>query len=102
MISILLAAYNGEKYITEQIDSILSQTYQDFTLYIQDDKSTDSTYKIISEYAQRFPQKVVVSQNEENVGGSKFNFLQMMMKYQSTFNSDHWLTRIREILKTHI
>ena len=47
MISILLASYNGEKYISEQIESLLAQTYQDYILYINDDCSSDRTFEII-------------------------------------------------------
>ena len=50
MISILLASYNGEKYIAEQIESILNQTEKNFFLYINDDCSTDNTFKIAKEY----------------------------------------------------
>ena len=41
-IDILMPTYNGEKYISEQIDSILNQTYQNFRLIISDDTSTDT------------------------------------------------------------
>ena len=41
-IAILMATYNGEKYICQQIDSILSQTCKDWELYIHDDGSTDN------------------------------------------------------------
>lgn len=51
MISIAMATYNGEKYIREQLDSILAQTFQNWELIISDDGSTDSTVKIIEEYA---------------------------------------------------
>jgi glycosyltransferase involved in cell wall biosynthesis len=96
MISILLAAYNGEKYIAEQIESLLSQTYQDFKLYINDDKSTDSTYAIITKYAQEFPNKIIASQNEENAGSAKHNFLQMMIEHKNDYvmlcdQDDIWL-----------
>ncbi|MCI8501005.1 MAG: glycosyltransferase [Oscillospiraceae bacterium] len=50
-VAVLLAAYNGEHYIEQQIDSILSQTYPNFELYIWDDGSSDSTRKILSQYA---------------------------------------------------
>ena len=46
-VDILLATYNGEKYLEEQINSILIQTYEDFQLIISDDCSTDNTVKII-------------------------------------------------------
>lgn len=44
---ILLSTYNGEKYISDQLDSILSQNYKNIILLIRDDGSTDSTTQII-------------------------------------------------------
>lgn len=44
---IIMPTFNGEKYINEQIMSILNQTYKDFILYIFDDKSTDNTIEVI-------------------------------------------------------
>jgi glycosyltransferase involved in cell wall biosynthesis len=114
MISILLATYNGEKYIAEQINSLLSQTNQDFMLYIRDDKSTDSTFIISSGYAERFPKKIAVSQNEKNVGGAKHNFLQMMIDHKDDYvmlcdQDDIWLpdkitkslAKIKDMEKEH-
>lgn len=49
-VNVLLSAYNGEKYIREQIDSILGQTYESVTLYVRDDGSTDGTLDILREY----------------------------------------------------
>ena len=46
-VDILLATYNGEKYISQQIYSLLSQTHQDWNLYVVDDGSTDNTLEII-------------------------------------------------------
>lgn len=46
-IAILMATYNGEKYLDAQIESILSQTNNEWTLYIQDDGSKDKTLDII-------------------------------------------------------
>jgi len=48
--AILLATYNGELYLKKQLDSLFTQTYNHFTLYISDDASTDNTLKIIEEY----------------------------------------------------
>lgn len=53
MISVALASYNGAKYISEQLDSILAQTYQDFELIVCDDCSTDNTWLILEEYVQK-------------------------------------------------
>ena len=50
-IGIILAAYNGEKYLREQLDSILSNTFKDYEIHICDDGSTDGTIAIAKEYA---------------------------------------------------
>ena len=50
MISVCMATYNGQKYIKEQIDSILCQLGADDELVISDDHSTDSTSDIIKSY----------------------------------------------------
>jgi len=52
-IAILLTAYNGEKYISQQLDSILNQTFPDWELLVRDDCSTDSTIDIIRSYMER-------------------------------------------------
>ena len=50
IISVVMCTYNGEKYITEQLDSIYNQIRQPDEVIIQDDKSTDDTVRIIDEY----------------------------------------------------
>lgn len=67
MISIVLASYNGEKYIREQLDSILSQTFTDFEVIVCDDGSTDNTYSIIEEYARK-DRRFQIFRNEKNIG----------------------------------
>ena len=49
-ISVLMSAYNAEKYISESIESILNQTFNDFEFIIINDGSTDNTEKIIKSY----------------------------------------------------
>ena len=53
MISIIIPAYNAEKYITETINSVLNQTYTDWELIIIDDGSTDNTAKIIKQFCEK-------------------------------------------------
>jgi len=53
-LAILLSTYNGEKYLEEQIESILQQSFSNFDIYIRDDGSTDSTISIIQEYTQQY------------------------------------------------
>jgi glycosyltransferase involved in cell wall biosynthesis len=52
-VSILMAVYNGEKYLHESISSILNQTFQNFEFLIIDDGSTDATLEIIRKYIQQ-------------------------------------------------
>jgi rhamnosyltransferase len=67
-IAILLATYNGERFIRQQLDSILAQTYKHIKIYISDDCSTDSTVSIIEEYKDRYPSKIFFSVNKTNIG----------------------------------
>lgn len=64
-ISVAMATYNGEKYIREQLDSILSQTIMPYEIVVVDDCSTDDTYAILEEYAEKYSIFHIV-QNETN------------------------------------
>ncbi|MCJ7934333.1 MAG: glycosyltransferase [Chryseobacterium sp.] len=66
--SVALCTYNGENYIAEQLESILSQTKSVSEIVICDDGSTDGTLKILSEYTAQFPNLIKVYQNPENLG----------------------------------
>ena len=57
-VEILLAAYNGERYLREQIESLLRQTWTHWHLTVSDDGSTDDTPAILDEYAARYPQRI--------------------------------------------
>lgn len=68
-VSIGLPVYNGERYLREAIESILSQTFSDFELIISDNASTDATSQICQEYASRDP-RIRYSRNVVNVGAA--------------------------------
>lgn len=69
MIDILLSTYNGEKYLREQIESIIRQTETNWNIVIRDDGSTDNTVQIITDYANRYPGKIQLSPSSGyNVG----------------------------------
>jgi len=69
MIDILLSTYNGEKYLSEQIDSILNQSYQSWRLLIRDDGSTDTTLAIVEQYTTAYPQKIIkINGPAHNIG----------------------------------
>ncbi|MEI7451808.1 MAG: glycosyltransferase family 2 protein [Candidatus Falkowbacteria bacterium] len=66
-VSVLMPAYNAEKYIGEAIESILNQAFNDFEFIIIDDCSTDKTWEIIQEYAQK-DSRIKAFHNEKNLG----------------------------------
>lgn len=103
-IDILLATYNGEKYIKEQLDSILNQTYQNFNLIISDDCSNDSTVRILKEYEQK-DNRIKVYVQENNLGYVK-NFEFLLKKVQNEYymlsdQDDIWLPlKVEKSLET--
>ncbi|QEZ88615.1 glycosyltransferase, family 2 [Aliarcobacter cibarius] len=67
LISIAMCSYNGERFIKDQIDSIVSQTYKNFELIIVDDGSKDNTIEIIKDYQSK-DNRIKLFQNEKNLG----------------------------------
>ena len=66
-LSVLLASYNGEKFIAQQIRSIVAQTYTDFQLIICDDNSQDATVNIIQTFLSKYP-NIVLHRNKTTLG----------------------------------
>ena len=62
-IDILLATWNGERFIEEQLESLFGQTFQDFRLIVMDDASSDSTLEIVRRYRSRYPDRIVLDIN---------------------------------------
>lgn len=93
-IDILMATYNGETYLREQIESILNQTYQDIRLIISDDCSKDKTREIITEYEKK-DKRVKSYFQEKNLGYVKnFEFLLTKVEndiYMLSDQDDVWL-----------
>lgn len=76
-IVVCMATYNGEKFISEQIDSILNQSYSDFSLYISDDGSTDETLSIINRYIN-LDDRIILLNKHDSTGSAKKNFLYLL------------------------
>ena len=105
MISIAMATYNGEKFIREQIDSILAQTISDWELIVCDDVSTDSTIAILEEYAKN-DVRIKIYQNMVNLG-FKRNFEKAIDLCQGDYialcdQDDIWYPKHLEILLNQI
>ncbi|MFN3793376.1 MAG: glycosyltransferase family 2 protein [Chitinophagaceae bacterium] len=74
-VSVLMPAYNAERYITQSIESVLVQSLADFELIILDDNSSDKTYDIITSYA-KIDKRIKCFRNDSNRGiGYCRNFL---------------------------
>lgn len=77
-IQILMATYNGEKYLEEQLDSILNQTHTNWELLIRDDGSKDKTLEIIKKYTSKYTHKIFfINDNLGNLGLC-YNFLRLL------------------------
>lgn len=105
-IAILLSTYNGENYLVEQIESILSQTYSDWTLYIRDDGSQDKTVDILLDYQHKFSNIIVFQNNQTNLGplGS---YVWLMKNVESEYymfcdQDDVWLSNKIELTFSEI
>lgn len=90
---ILMATYNGEKYLRKQIESIIHQTNKNWKLLIRDDGSTDSTVFIIREYMEK-DQRISLIMNKTNKHGAYLNFWTLidyahtLEKYEYYFFAD--------------
>ena len=95
MIDILMATYNGEKFVAEQIESILAQTYTDWRLLISDDGSSDDTVKLVDAYVRQ-DSRIQWESRADHTGGSTANFMHLLHRSTSEYamfcdQDDVWL-----------
>lgn len=107
MIAILLATYNSEPFLEEQINSILLQTYRDWHLYIRDDGSTDGTLDIIKNFQVRWPDKIFVLDNMQVVHNAYGNFVELLNNVDADYymfcdHDDVWIPNKIEICMAHM
>lgn len=102
--SIVMCTYNGEKYIEEQLNSIINQTVIPDEIIIQDDCSTDNTEKIISKFMKENYKKtsIIFDKNEKNLGYFK-NFEKAIKKAKNDIiflsdQDDVWVNNKIEII----
>lgn len=85
MVSVVISVYNGERYITKQLESIRTQSLKPDEVIIQDDCSTDSTVEIIRKFIDVYElDNWRVYQNKQNVGWQK-NFMQALKKTKGEY-----------------
>lgn len=80
-VTILLASYNGEKFLTEMIDSVLNQTYENIRLVLSDDNSKDSSVQILEKYALENPERVIHYRSGQRFGCAQKHFMHLLMKF---------------------
>ena len=93
---ICIATYNGEKYIREQLNSLLSQTYLHWKAIISDDGSTDATLSIVNSYCRDYPEKFSLVENPNKHKGAQCNFFFLLSKAHEKYimfcdQDDVWL-----------
>ncbi|MEY8339214.1 glycosyltransferase family 2 protein [Lachnospiraceae bacterium 62-35] len=106
MITVLMAVYNGEKYLREQLDSILSQQGLEkgqLRIIVSDDNSADSSRKIIQEYARHFPEQVFPVFRKTSSGSAQEHFLSLLSQEEDEYimlsdQDDVWLPEKVELL----
>lgn len=77
-IGILLAAYNGERYITEQLQSILKQTFKPSKILVNIDQSVDRTFSIMQEYENKNPEIKIIN-TKRRFGSAAGNFINLLI-----------------------
>lgn len=82
-VTVVMSTYNGSKYVKEQIDSILNQTYKNIDIVIRDDGSTDSTVKIIENYQKKHP-------NIKLITGKNLGFIKSFFELLRLVESDYY------------
>ena len=101
-IAVLLATYNGEKYLDEQMRSLFGQTYRNFVVIARDDHSSDRTPAILARWAEENRDQMIVVSDERGNLGSRDNFSLLMERCDSPYfafcgQDDIWMPRKLEV-----
>ena len=74
LVNILMSVHNGERFLREQLDSLLNQTYLNWHLSVRDDNSADGSVNIVEEYVRRYPEKVSIMADDHGQLGACQSF----------------------------
>ncbi len=85
MIDILMATYNGERYLAQQIESILGQSFTEWRLIIRDDCSCDNTLSILKKYQLKYPSKITIIPSQHPSGSAMNNFFKLLEHTNSEY-----------------
>ncbi len=84
-----MATYNGEKFLKDQIESILNQSYSNWMLLIHDDGSEDETLFFIRHYCNKYPDKIILIEDNIKHGCPKKNFAHIFNIAKLKFDFDY-------------
>lgn len=95
-IEVLLATFNGERFLGQQIDSILAQDHPATTILARDDGSADATRDILAHYAALHPTRLRILPDSAPTGSARLNFLALMQAAEAPYiayadQDDVWL-----------
>jgi hypothetical protein len=95
-VEVLLATYNGARFLREQLDSIMAQDYGNIHVLARDDGSSDETVEILDQYAKRYPVRFRVIPTSGETGNARNNFLLLMKAASAEYvcladQDDVWL-----------
>jgi glycosyltransferase involved in cell wall biosynthesis len=105
-LAIMLATYNSEKFLVEQLESLYNQTEKDWILYIRDDGSKDSTLKIINDFKERYDNIIFIKDDFIGLGAMN-SFLKLLEIVEADYymfcdHDDVWLPNKVEISLLHL
>ena len=105
LVSVAVAAFNGEKFLVEQLDTLIGQTYQNLEIVVSDDGSSDSTWPILETYAAKYPNFFIY--RNEGPRGIKRNFENALKHCKGSLiafsdQDDIWMLDKTEKLVAHI
>lgn len=93
-VAVLLATYNGEKYLSEFLESLSAQSFKGFELFVRDDGSSDRTLNILADYSSRL--SIIILEHTERLGAAK-SFIQLLVEsggyfdcYMFADQDDYW------------
>jgi glycosyltransferase involved in cell wall biosynthesis len=101
LVTVYIPCRNYGKFLSKSIDSVLSQLYINWELFIIDEGSTDDSVKIASEYLNKYPKKIKLIKNEKPIGLQKIanNILGISNgKYMVRLDADDWFDESALIL----
>lgn len=114
MLAILMCTYNGERFLKEQLNSLLCQSFDDFIIYVHDDGSKDKTLEILNSYINQYPQKIVLMDDPIKHRGAGSSFMWLLENVESHYymfcdqddvwlptKVEHTLNKIKEVELSH-